>query len=130
MKFLLDTDSVSFALRGEGRVAERLTHYRPSHVAVSVVTEAELYFGAAKRNSPRLEGLLDDFFSAVEALPVTSSVARRYGRLAAQLRAAGEPIGQMDTLIAAHAIDLGLTLVSHNQAHFRRVADLALVDWY
>lgn len=130
MKFLLDTDTISFALRGEGRVAERLASYRPSQVAASVVTEAELYFGAAKRNSKRLETLLDDFFSAIETLPLTSGVARRYGRLAADLRAAGEPIGQLDTMIAAHAIELGLTLASHNQAHFRRVPGLALVDWY
>ncbi len=94
------------------------------------MTEAELYFGAFKRRSLRLEGLLDDFFSAVECLPMTSAVARRYGRLAAHLRAEGEPIGQMDTLIAAHAIELGLTLVSHNQAHFQRVPELTLVDWY
>lgn len=130
MKFLLDTDTVSFALRGEGQVVENLTRFRPSQVAVSTVTEAELYFGAFKRRSLHLEGLLDDFFSAVESLPMTSAVAKRYGRLAARLRADGEPISQMDTLIAANAVELGLTLVSHNQAHFRRVPELTLVDWY
>ena len=63
MTYLLDTDTVSFALRGLGGVGERLRSHRPSEVSTSAITVAELRFGAFKRKSRRLQRLLDTFFS-------------------------------------------------------------------
>ena len=45
------------------------------------------------------------------------------------LQQTGQPIGDMDTQIAAHALALGLPLVTHNTRHFKRVAGLRLEDW-
>ena len=52
-----------------------------------------------------------------------------YARVRTSLEASGLPIGAMDTLIAAHALALGATLVTNNSRHFRRVPDLAVENW-
>ena len=127
--FMLDTDSVSFALRGHGRVAEVLARRAPSEVCVSAISAAELRFGAAKRGSRKIHAALRSFFAAVQVMPFDSSAADQFGEVAAALSGAGAPIGQMDTLIASHALSLGATLVSNNQKHFSKVPGLKLDNW-
>ena len=129
MKFLLDTDSVSYALRGEGRVAEQIQTRRPSELGLSAVTLAELRFGAERRRSRRLHSLIDAFIGDVAVVPFDEEAADRFGKLAAALVSKGTPIGALDTMIAAHALQLRLTLVTHNVEHFRRVRGLKLADW-
>jgi tRNA(fMet)-specific endonuclease VapC len=129
VRFLLDTDSVSYALRGEGRVAEQIRTRRPSELGLSAVTLAELRFGAERRRSRRLHGLIDAFIGDVAVVPFDEETADRFGKLAAALVSKGTPIGALDTMIAAHALQLGLTLVTHNVEHFRRVRGLKLADW-
>ena len=129
MKFLLDTDSVSYALRGEGRAAEQIRAHRPSELGLSAITLAELRFGAERRGSRRLQRLLDAFVREVAVVPFNGEAADRFGKVAASLVSKGTPIGALDTMIAAHALQLGLTLVTHNLKHFRRVRGLEIVDW-
>ena len=129
MKFLLDTDSVSYALRGEGRIVEQILSRRRSELALSAVTLAELRFGAERRRSRRLQRLIDAFIGDVTVVPFEAEAADRFGKVAAALVAKGTPIGVLDTMIAAHALQLGLTLVTHNLKHFRRVPGLELADW-
>ena len=129
MKFLLDTDSVSYALRGEGRVAEQIRAHRPSELGLSAITLAELRFGAERRRSRRLHRLIDVFVGDLAVVPFEAEAADRFGKVAAALVSKGTPIGALDTMIAAHALQLGLTLVTHNLKHFRRVGGLKVVDW-
>lgn len=129
-RYLLDTDTVSFSLRGLGRVADRLREHRPSEIAVSAVTVAELRYGAARRRSRRLDQLLDTFLEAVAVRPFDRAAADRYGELAADLASRGEPIGMADAMIAAHALALGTVLVTHNRRHFERIAGLGIDDWF
>ncbi len=130
MKYLLDTDTVSFALRGEGRVVERIRGQPATDLRVSAITVAELRFGADLRKSNRLHKLIEAFTMGVRPLPVDERVARRYGLLATSLQRHGQVIGNFDCLIAAHALAEGLTLVTHNQRHFGRIRGLKLEDWY
>ena len=90
---------------------------------------AELRFGADAKGSRRLHGLIDTFTASVAVLPVNRTAADRFGRVAAALPKRGEPIGTFDTLIAAHALALGVTLVTNNARHFRRVAGLKTANW-
>src|SRR5688572_15002403 len=108
MKFMLDTDSVSYALRGEGHVGDRILEHLPSELCVSALTVAELRFGAERRKSRKLHKLIDGFLSGVAAVPFDEGAASAYGRVASQLLARGTPIGQMDALLASHALQLGL----------------------
>lgn len=129
MRYLLDTDTISFALRGTGAVAARLRSRAPAEVCTSAVVVGELELGVARRGSRKLRRGLDGLYLGLEVLPYDFEAARRYGRLAAALLDAGVPIGVEDTMVAAHALSRGLTLVTHNYKHFERVKGLRVEDW-
>lgn len=129
MSYLLDTDTVSHALRGEGGVAARIRSAR-SDLAVSALTVAEIEFGLHKRSSRKMRTLFEDFRSGVRVLPFDEAAAKIFGRLTATLHRAGSPIGEIDTLIAAHAIASSRVLVSNNTGEFSRVPGLRLENWY
>ena len=62
-------------------------------------------------------------------LAFDNSAAEKFGAIAAALATAGEHIGQMDTLIAGHAMAVHATLVTNNQRHFSKVNGLKLENW-
>jgi len=68
VKYILDTNSVSFALRGHGDVGARIRACRPSDLGISAITLAELRYGADRKGSRKLHGLIDTFASAVEVV--------------------------------------------------------------
>src|SRR5262249_6215470 len=103
-EYMLDTNTVSFALRGQGRVAARLLDHRPSELCISSITLAELRFGAESRRSRRLHQLITTFVESVEPVPFDQRAADRFGVVAAALARRGAPIGAFDTLMAAHAL--------------------------
>src|SRR5574337_1037446 len=96
-QYMLDTDTVSFALRGQGRVATRLLGHRPSELCISSITPAELRFGAEARRSRKLHRLISTFIEAVEVVSFDQSAASRFATVAAALARRGEPIGTFDT---------------------------------
>lgn len=128
-KFMLDTDSVSFALRGQGRVGSRILEHRPSEICVSAITLGELRYGAARRNSRKLHDLIDAFTANVAVMPFDELCASQFGIVASLLAERGAPIGEFDALIAAHATALEVTLVTNNLKHFARVAGLSVENW-
>ena len=126
---MLDTDTVSFALRGIGRVTAQMLERRPSQLCISAITVAELRYGAERRQSTKLHARIDTFSSNVAVLPFDESCAARFGALAAELASRGTPIGDFDVLIAAHALAAGAILVTNNTKHFARVRDLTVQNW-
>jgi tRNA(fMet)-specific endonuclease VapC len=129
LRFMLDTDTVSFALRREGAVADRLLEQKPSAICMSSITLSELAFGAAHRKSSQLKALIEGFSAAVQVLPFDAVAALRFGELAADLARAGKPIGDFDTLIAAHALACEIVLVTNNVKHFSLVPGLRIENW-
>lgn len=129
-RFMLDTDTVSFVFRGEGGVGDKLTEHAPSEICVSAITLSELRFGAEKRRAKRLHKLIDSFIATVDVLPFDAAAATMFGRVCAALGAKGAPIGVLDTLIAAHSLCLGLTLVTNNTKHFKQVQGLKIQNWF
>jgi tRNA(fMet)-specific endonuclease VapC len=126
---MLDTDTVSFALRGQGRVAEKIVSHRPSELCVSAITLAELRFGADRRKSRKLHALIDAFIGNVAVMAFDESCTVEFGLIASELAERGSPIGEFDGLIAAHAISLELTLVTNNVKHFNRIRGLTVENW-
>lgn len=98
MKFLLGTDTVSYALRGEGDVAEQIQTQRPSELGISAITLAELRFGAERCNSRRLHRLIDGFVGDIDVVAFDEEAAGRFGKVAATLASKGTPIGTLDTM--------------------------------
>lgn len=129
MRYLLDTNIVSFAIRGIGGVGDRLRGSEPADIAVSAVTEAELWFGVRKSGSKRLQQAVSGFLDAVQVLDLDRGAARAYGTLRHLLESRGSPIGIADTMIAAQALSSTLVLVTNNRQHFRRVPRLHVEDW-
>ena len=128
-EYMLDTDTVSFALRGHGRVAARLLEHRPSQLCISSITLAELRFGAETRRWRRLRRLITTFVESVEAVAFDQRAADHFGTVATALTRRGSPIGTFDTLMGAHALSLGLTFVTNNTQHFARVVGLKIENW-
>jgi tRNA(fMet)-specific endonuclease VapC len=126
---LLDTDSVSCALRGQGGVADQIKARRPSELCMSAITLAELRFGADRKGSRKLHGLIDVLAASIEVAPFDEGAAADFGRIASLLADRGTPIGEFDILIAAHAVALRCTLVTNNTRHFSRVPGLSLENW-
>ncbi|HKI55768.1 MAG TPA: type II toxin-antitoxin system VapC family toxin [Trueperaceae bacterium] len=131
MTFVLDTDTVSYYLRGEGRVAEYLLAAPRGRVFVTAVTIFELWRGARlARLGERRERALRDFLDSFIHLPLGTREAERAAQVTATLEAQGTPIGRFDTLIAGIALVAGAALVTRNEAHFTRVPGLEVVNWY
>jgi len=129
-RFLLDTNTVSFYIRRSSPALERrLRRTSAADVALSVVTEMELRYGLARNPRLRIAPLVEEFLAGTTILPLTSEVARVYGRIRAELEVAGKPIGPLDLMIAAQAVALRATLVTNNTKEFRRIRGLRCEDW-
>jgi tRNA(fMet)-specific endonuclease VapC len=130
VRYLLDTNTASHIIKGNpARVRERLLKVPMADVGISVVTEAELRFGVARKpQATRLAMVVEEFLVRVEVLPWDSEAARSYATLRAELEEVGEPMGNLDLMIAAHALALGVVLVSNDRV-FRRVRGLKVEDW-
>ncbi|MGA9353609.1 MAG: type II toxin-antitoxin system VapC family toxin [Terriglobales bacterium] len=130
VRYLLDTNTASYVIKGNfPRVRERLLKVPMADVGISVVTEAELRFGVAKRpEATTLKRVVEEFLLRVEVLAWNSDAAQEYARIRAALEKDGEPIGNMDLMIAAQAVAAGVVLVTHDHV-FRRVKGLKVEDW-
>lgn len=127
--FMLDTDTVSLALRGEGGVAVRILNHRPSELCISSITLSELRFGADSKKSRSLHRLIDTFIGSVQVLPFDFAAANKFGIVASSLKRKGKPIGTFDTLLASHALSKEVTFVTCNLRHFKRVSGLKVESW-
>ena len=126
---MLDADTVSYALRGQGHVAARLLEHQPSEVCISAITLAELNFGAHAKRSEKIRRAIRTFVKDVAVVPFDEAAADRFGVAAAALSRRGQPIGVYDTLVAAQALSMALTIVTNNTRHFSRVRGLTVENW-
>ena len=131
MKYLLDTNVCVDYLTGRfPQVARRIHGASPEDLCLSSIVIAELRYGADKSGRPRRNHeLLDVLTNEIPGRDFDSAAASIYGRIRAALEKKGKPIGPNDMLIAAHALSLGLVLVSDNSAEFKRVRGLEIENW-
>jgi len=130
VRYLLDTNICSYIIKGNRpHVREHLLRVPMTEVGISVVTEAELRFGVVRLPHARNLGLaVEEFLLRVEILPWDSDAARQYAPLRAALEQEGEPMGNLDLMIAAQALAAGTILVTSDRV-FRRVKGLKIEDW-
>lgn len=128
--YLLDTNTCSYVMKGNiPAVRTRLARVTMEQVAISVVTEAELHYGIARReDATRLRRVVEDFLLRATILPWDSNAAQRYGLLRASLEREGQVLASMDLMIAAHALATGAVLVTSDRA-FRHIKQLKTEDW-
>ena len=129
-RFMLDTNIVSYLLRDRTpTLKSRFLRAPPADAAVSTITEAEVQFGIAKKpGAAKLRLAAENFLAGIAVLPWDSAAARAYGPLRAEQERKGRPLSLEDLMIAAHALSLGLVLITNDQA-FRFVEGLKTDDW-
>lgn len=130
VRYLLDTNIASYVIKGNvPRVRERLVKVPIAEVGISVITEAELRFGVIRKpEARRLQLAVEEFLVRVEILVWDSSAAHQYAILRSTLESSGDPMGNLDVMIAAQALASGAVLVSHDRV-FHRVQHLKVEDW-
>jgi tRNA(fMet)-specific endonuclease VapC len=129
MSFLVDTDTCSAYLKGNGVVFNRFLRYT-GQLNVSVITMGELYDWAMRAHaSPKRLLSIDGLLKEVTVLDVDLTIARKYGELQAGFRDIGQPAPELDLLIGSTALIHGLTLVTHNVQDFVHIPGQHIVDW-
>jgi tRNA(fMet)-specific endonuclease VapC len=131
MSVLLDTNiCIAFLTGRDPKVTKRLTSLEREDVVLCSVVKAELIYGAraSERVAANLQRL-ERFFAPLASLPFGDEAAESYGVIRAQLRREGRPIGGNDLMIAAIAFANDATLVTRNDAEFRRVGGLRVEVW-
>lgn len=132
MLHMLDTDTASYLIKGRSPTVEaRLTALAPTSVCISVMTRAELQYGLI-RLAPdhRLHLAVRRFLSIIRIVSWDSDAADWYAQIRQHLVSTCQPIGEMDMMIAAHALSAGAVLVTNNHRHYERIqAPLILENW-
>jgi tRNA(fMet)-specific endonuclease VapC len=130
VRYVLDTNTCIYALKRQGRVADHLREHSPDEIGATIITLAELWFGArksARHEATRRE--IDAFLEPLGVLPFDRAAAEAYAQLRFTLERDGRPIGERDLFIASIAFARGLTVVTHNLSEFGRVPGLKTEDW-
>jgi len=131
MRFMLDTNICIELIRNRSAIIlAKLQKMKPGAVCISSVTLSELEYGVAKSSAPERNRMaLMEFVTPIEVVPYDDRVAPHYGRIRADLERRGKTIGSLDTMIAAHALCLKLTVVTSNVREFARVPGLKVENW-
>jgi tRNA(fMet)-specific endonuclease VapC len=131
-RYMIDTNTVGHIIKGNSPASRaKLAGLDHDEIAcISAITEAELHYGLAKNpNAKNLRPALDGFLAKIQILPLGRGEAQAYGRLRATQEAAGKTLGNLDMLIAAHAVSVGAILVTNDKA-FSHVPNLSrIVNW-
>lgn len=130
LQFMLDTNIVIFVLKNKPDYLRVRFNEHHGRLAISSVSLSELVYGAEA--SSRIDANLrsiEGFTARLEVLAFDEQAAHHTGRIRAELRRAGTPIGAYDVMIAGHARSRGLTMVTNNVREFDRVPGLQVIDW-
>jgi tRNA(fMet)-specific endonuclease VapC len=132
MTYLLDTNIVSYWMRGEKRVLSQIRSRRPSDLAIALITYAEIAGGIQKSQEKRERrwAKLRAITKLIEIRPMDLEAAYHYADIRVALEQAGAAISERDLQIAAVARSVGLTVVTHNTHEFYRVPGLSVEDWW
>jgi tRNA(fMet)-specific endonuclease VapC len=130
IRYLLDTNSFSYAVRkAYTHFNRRFESIRMDEMGISVITEAELRFGLARRpDAHALAHSVNSLLNRITIRPWTSEAAKLYAGIRAELERKGQRMDDMDVMIAAHALADDTTLVT-NDAAFQRISHLKTEDW-
>jgi tRNA(fMet)-specific endonuclease VapC len=128
-QYLIDTNIAIFYMKGRFGLDLQFDQTRPEDCFISEITLAELKFGVEKSEKPdKNRKALNDFLTGVQLLPIFHSLDL-YATEKARLQRAGTPVDDFDLLIGVTAVTHGLTMVTNNTKHFKRIAGIELEDW-
>jgi len=131
IRYLLDTNiCIYIAKHNPPAVRARFEQLHANALAMSVITLGELQHGAEKSQA-RDKALLalQQLQNAIQVMPLAEDAGQHYGQIRSTLERAGQPIGNNDLWIAAHARAEGWVLVTNNEREFCRVDGLVVENW-
>lgn len=131
MKHMLDTNICIYLIKKKPeKVLSRFRSNTIGDIGISSITLAELRYGVEKSlQVQKNREALNAFLLPLEIANFDAEAALSYGIIRAVLEKAGTPVGSMDMLIGAHAMSLGVTLVTNNVREFKRIRNLNIADW-
>ncbi|APR69182.1 MULTISPECIES: type II toxin-antitoxin system tRNA(fMet)-specific endonuclease VapC [Acinetobacter] len=130
LKYMLDTNIVIYTIKQRPLAVKERFNAVSTQLCISSITVAELIFGAENSQMPEKNlKVVEDFLSRLQILDYGVDAAIQYGNIKAQLKRKGQPIGENDLHIAAHARSRGLILVTNNTREFERVPALQIENW-
>ena len=130
-RYLLDTNICIYIRRQRPpAVLERFRRLKPGEAVISMITWGELAYGAEQsRQRDKVFALLEELATMLPVMPLPETAGQSYGAIRAALEAKGQPIGNNDLWIAAHAKAAGLIVVTNNEREFKRVPGLQVRNW-
>jgi tRNA(fMet)-specific endonuclease VapC len=131
MKLMLDTNICIYIIKQQpSAVLKHFLEYQVGDIGISSITLSELRYGVAKsKYREKNAKALDEFIIPLDIGSFDEGAALAYGDIRTILEKSGTPIGAMDMFIAAHAVSMGVTLVTNNTREFSRIPTLDIVDW-
>ena len=128
--YLLDTDTIIYALKGNQIVNKMLQKHLHDPLKISVITLMELYYGAYK--SQKVESniaKLKTLETSLDILPMNQELAEIFGMLKSKLEKVGTPLDDFDLILASTSLSQNLILVTNNEKHFQRITGLKIENW-
>ena len=131
MNYLLDTNICIYLIKRKPiSVLAKFNEHEVGDIGISTISVAELSYSVRKsRLRDQNQQALLQFLAPLVIAEFDTEAAFTYGQLRADLEAQGTPIGSLDTLIAGHAISLGVTVITNNERGFSRVPGLSVENW-
>ncbi len=131
MMYILDTNICIYLLNGNKKIESKIKSIGIYSIAITNTVLAELYFGAynsvkIKENVTRI----DEFRKNLTVIQEDAESSRLFGKLKAELKSTGNLIDDFDILIASIALVNDCTIITNNENHFKRIKNLAVVNWY
>ena len=132
MKYLLDTNICIYIINEKPKnLLKKFAKYPVYEFGISAITHAELQYGVEKSKNKNInQNALDEFLFPLTILPFHGKrLVTCYGEIRALLESKGKTIGPLDMLIASHALELDLTIISNNIKEFSRIPNLKCENW-
>jgi tRNA(fMet)-specific endonuclease VapC len=129
--FLLDTNIVSYWMRGDQKIIKKLKKHKPHELSLSTITLAEIFYGIRKSNVKKKErrDKIESICAQLDVFPFDKTAADNYGTIRVFLERKGIPISERDLQIASIAMANNLIVVTHNIKEFERISGLISEDW-
>ncbi|MEZ5690359.1 MAG: type II toxin-antitoxin system VapC family toxin [Rickettsiales bacterium] len=129
--YILDTDICSYILKQRPvNVLDKFAEIEFSHMAISIITVAELLYGVRKKSGNKINiSVVNKFISNLQIIKWDVAAAEEYAKIRSYLEKKGKTIGNMDMMIAACAVSIGAVLVSNNTRHFINIPNLKVENW-
>jgi tRNA(fMet)-specific endonuclease VapC len=122
IRYLIDANSAIYSMiDAEAPISSRIADVDEGEIGISVISFAAIALGTHIGKPPPPE-VLDAFVAVIPLLPFDESAAREYARLPFKR-------ARFDRLLAAHALSIGATVVTNNEADFADVPGLKVENW-